>query len=59
MTSRRSSTTHLRSPATPQPASSCSSLAKQNIGYTYVGTWYDVLPPYFGRFLTDSSNGEC
>jgi len=43
----------------PQPASACSSLAQQNIGYVYVGTWYDVLPPYFGSFLTDSLQGNC
>jgi Spherulation-specific family 4 len=47
------------SSTSPQPASSCSSLAKQNIGYAYVGTWYDVLAPYFASFLTDSSKGEC
>jgi 6-phosphogluconolactonase (cycloisomerase 2 family) len=44
---------------TPQPTSACSSLARQNIGYTYVGTWYDELPAYFGNFLTDSASGEC
>jgi hypothetical protein len=45
--------------ATPQPASACSSLAQQNIGYSYVGTWYDELPPYFGSFLTDAFSGGC
>ena len=43
----------------PQPASACSSLAQQNIGYVYVGTWYDVLPPYFSSFLTDAAQGAC
>jgi hypothetical protein len=46
-------------PATPQPASVCSSLAQQNIGYVYVGTWYDQLPSYFGAFLTDSLQSSC
>ena len=45
--------------ASSQPASACSSLAKQNIGYVYLGTWYDQLPPYFGGFLTDSFSGDC
>jgi hypothetical protein len=45
--------------ATPQPASACSLLAKQNVGYVYVGTWYSQLPPYFGSFLTDSFSGNC
>lgn len=45
--------------ATPQPASACSSLAQQNIGYTYLGTWYDQLPPYFSSFLTDTFTGHC
>ena len=45
--------------ATPQPASACTSLAKQNIGYVYVGTWYSQLPPYFASFLTDSFSGDC
>jgi hypothetical protein len=44
---------------TPQPASACSSLTGQNIGYSYVGTWYDRLPPYFGSFLTDAFGGGC
>jgi hypothetical protein len=43
----------------PQPASACSSLAQQNIGYVYVGTWYDVLPPYFSSFLADAAQGAC
>jgi len=42
-----------------QPASACSSLAKQNIGYTYLGTWYDELSPYFSTFVADSARGEC
>jgi hypothetical protein len=46
-------------PATPQPSSVCPALAKQNIGYVYVGTWYDQLPPYFGSFLTDTFGGDC
>jgi hypothetical protein len=45
--------------ATPQPASVCASLAQQNIGYVYVGTWYDQLPSYFGSLLTDSIQGSC
>jgi hypothetical protein len=47
------------SPATPQPASVCASLAQQNIGYVYVGTWYDQLPSYFGALLSDSAAGSC
>ncbi len=46
-------------PATPQPASVCASLAQQNIGYVYVGTWYDVLPSYFSTLLSDSAEGNC
>jgi hypothetical protein len=42
-----------------QPASACGSLAQQNIGYVYVGTWYDVLPPYFSTFLSDAQTGAC
>jgi WD40 repeat protein len=45
--------------ATPQPASACTALAKQHIGYVYLGTWYDQLAPYFGSFLTDASAGSC
>jgi hypothetical protein len=44
---------------TPQPASVCGTLAQQNIGYVYVGTWYDQLPSYFGELLTDSAQGNC
>jgi hypothetical protein len=44
---------------TPQPASVCASLAQQNIGYVYVGTWYDQLPSYFGTLLADSAQGSC
>jgi len=47
------------SAATPQPASACNSLAQQNIGYVYVGTWYNLLPSYFGALLTDSIQGNC
>jgi Spherulation-specific family 4 len=43
----------------PQPASACGDLAKQNIGNVYVGTWYDVLPPYFSSFLADAAQGAC
>jgi hypothetical protein len=43
----------------PQPATVCATLATQSIGYTYVGTWYDELPPYFGQFLTSARQGEC
>jgi len=45
--------------AAAQPASACGSLAKQNIGYSYLGTWYDELAPYFGTFAADSARGEC
>jgi hypothetical protein len=45
--------------ATPQPASACSSLAKQHVGYVYVGTWYSQLPPYFSSFLNDTFSGGC
>lgn len=45
--------------ADPQPASACSALAQQNIGYVYVGTWYDALPPYFSGFLADAAQGAC
>ncbi len=44
---------------TPQPASACTSLAQQNIGYVDVGTWYDELPSYFGNISGNSSRGEC
>jgi hypothetical protein len=39
--------------AAPQPATACGALTQQNIGYLYVGTWYDQLPPYFSAFLSD------
>jgi hypothetical protein len=39
--------------STPQPSSACTSLRQQNLGYLYVGTWYDVLPPYFSTFLKE------
>jgi hypothetical protein len=42
-----------------QPTSACAGLAQQNIGYTYVGTWYDQLPSYFGAFLASSAQGNC
>jgi Spherulation-specific family 4 len=45
--------------ADPQPASACGRLAQQNIGNVYVGTWYDVLPPYFSAFLADAAQGAC
>ena len=44
---------------TPQPASACSSLAHQNIGNVYVGTWYSELAPYFDGFLADAASGGC
>ena len=34
-------------------------LAQQNIGNVYVGTWYDVLPPYFSAFEADAAAGAC
>jgi hypothetical protein len=43
----------------PQPGSACGSLATQNIGYVYVGTWYDQLPPYFSTFAADAAAGTC
>ncbi|HEY2688679.1 MAG TPA: spherulation-specific family 4 protein [Streptosporangiaceae bacterium] len=43
----------------PQPGSACSALATQNIGYVYVGTWYDQLPPYFSTFAADAAAGTC
>jgi hypothetical protein len=43
----------------PQPATVCATLATQRIGYVYVGTWYDQLPPYFTDFLTTARQGEC
>jgi hypothetical protein len=44
---------------TPQPASACSSLASQNIGYVYVGTSYPQLPSYFGALSAEALNGSC
>jgi len=41
------------SAAIPQPVTACAALAKQNVGYVYVGTWYDTLPSYLATFLTD------
>lgn len=29
----------------------CTSLASQHLGYVYVGTWYDTLPPFWHSFL--------
>jgi hypothetical protein len=43
----------------PQPTSACGDLAQQNIGNVYVGTWYDVLPPYFSSFEADAASGAC
>jgi hypothetical protein len=43
----------------PQPATACETLATQSIGYVYVGTWYDQLPPYFSDFLTTARQGGC
>jgi hypothetical protein len=37
----------------PQPEAVCNSLAQQNIGYVYVGTWYEFLAPYFSSFVSD------
>jgi hypothetical protein len=45
--------------AAPQPASACSSLDQQNIGYVYLGTSYDQLPSYFSDFTTSSISGRC
>ena len=30
----------------------CSSLNSQHIGYVYVGTWYDTLPPFWNQFVS-------
>lgn len=30
--------------ATPQPTTACAGLTRQNVGYVYVGTWYDQVP---------------
>jgi len=43
----------------PQPATVCATLAQQDIGYVYVGTWYDELPPYFSSFLSLARQGDC
>lgn len=32
-------------------ATACSSLSLQHLGYVYVGTWYDTLPPFWKQFL--------
>lgn len=45
--------------ADPQPASACGRLMQQNIGNVYVGTSYDVLPPYFSSFLASAAQGAC
>jgi hypothetical protein len=42
-----------------QPASACSSLAHQNIGYVYVGTSYDQLPPYLRALSAEALSGSC
>lgn len=34
-------------------ADACTSLASQHLGYVYVGTFYDVLPPFWSSFLND------
>jgi len=34
-------------------AAACTSLAGQRLGYVYVGTFYDVLPPFWSSFLND------
>jgi hypothetical protein len=43
----------------PQPMSACDSLATQNIGYVYVGIWYDGLPSYFSSLLSAASQDNC
>lgn len=45
--------------AAPQPSSACAALARQNIGYVYVGTAYDGLPSYFSDLSRESSAGGC
>ncbi|MGA2926888.1 MAG: spherulation-specific family 4 protein [Solirubrobacteraceae bacterium] len=32
-------------------ASACGSPSLQHVGYVYVGTWYDTLPPFWSQFL--------
>lgn len=34
-------------------AAVCTPLATQHLGYVYVGTWYDTLPPFWDQFLSD------
>ncbi|MGO9876799.1 MAG: spherulation-specific family 4 protein [Acidimicrobiia bacterium] len=29
---------------TPQPSTACAGMARQNVGYVYVGMWYDEMP---------------
>jgi hypothetical protein len=33
-------------------ATACSSLSLQHLGYVYVGTWYDTLPPFWNQFMS-------
>ncbi len=42
-----------------QPSSACGSLARRNVGYVYVGTTYDRLPPYFSDLAAKSNSGSC
>ncbi len=46
-------------PRSPGRAERHGSLAKQNVGYAYLGTWYDEIAPYFSTFVADSARGEC
>ena len=37
----------------PQPATACSALSQQNLGYLYVGSWYTNLAPNFSQMVAD------
>ncbi|MGO9754102.1 MAG: spherulation-specific family 4 protein [Solirubrobacteraceae bacterium] len=39
--------------------SACASLASQHLGYVYVGTWYDTLPPFWSSPVGSSFLNEC
>jgi Spherulation-specific family 4 len=43
----------------PEPASACSALAKQNLGYVYASTSYNLLSPYFGELAREARGGGC
>lgn len=41
------------SAAAPQPASACHTLMNDHVGYVYVGTQYNSLPPYLPALMHD------